>query len=643
MAGSARGVDVSDFTGVSSSTWTDLRQDGITFVGLKATEGNYFKDSTYQAYIRAATTAGLYAMPYVFGNPYQGDAARKIPGKGSGAAQAVYGWDNEIGAAKTTPAYQSSSLMLPVVLDIEADPYAGGRSEPNANVCYGLSRSAMVTWITQFLTTMKALSGKTPIIYTAPDFWATCTGNYAGFGPTNPLWIANYGVSSPAPEPGWGSATFWQYSSTGTVSGIVGPVDLDYLGPIAPSSVLGTPITPIQLQTLTTLNAPGTGKVAYSAQSLPPGLSLSPAGMLTGTPTLAGSYPVIVKATGGVPSTLSFTWDTGLVAPLAEVTTVGTPVSVQVRASDGKDGMTVRARGLPPGLTISSAGLITGWPSLPGRYRVTVFATDGHASASATIAWTVRAAADRGTTGPIRQQGGSDKCLDDPGSRTASGTAIDLATCTGRRNQAWTAVPDGTLRVLGRCLAASGSRLLLVGCDSGAATAWQAGTDGSLVSVRYGTCLTGPVKAVANGTRPALAPCGSGSQAVAQHWSRPAAPVVSGMAARCLDAAATVARLVTCGPSTAQHWSLESGSEIAVQAGGDCLTAEGTAKGNTVAVARCLGSATQRWSLAFAGRIPVEIRNAASGLCLTAPSRAAGTAVILGPCSTALSGTWRMG
>jgi len=642
MAGSAAGVDVSDFTAVTSSTWEDLRRDGVTFVGLKASEGDYFRDSIYQPDTRAITAAGLYVMPYVFANPYQGDAARKIAGKGTGTGQAVYAWDNEIGAARTTPAYDASSLMLPVVLDIEADPYAGGSIEPNANQCYGLSRSAMVTWIRQFLTEMQALSRKTPIIYTAPDFWAACTGNYAGFGSTYPLWIADYGISSPPALPGWSSPTFWQYSSTGTVGGINGPVDLDYLGPISQSSLLGTPISPIQLQTLNGLSAQGAGNgraVTYAPESLPPGLSLSASGQLAGTPTVAGSYRVVVGAKGGVPSAISFSWDTPLVTPLREVTTVGTPVSVRVRATEGKAGPAMRARGLPPGLVISPTGLITGWPARPGRYLVRVSATDGHVTASVVIAWTIRAAADRGTRGIIRQHGGSDKCLDDPRSRRANGTAIDLATCTGKPNQAWTAVQDGTVRLLGRCLAASGHRLLLERCHAGTADQWRAGTDGSLVSVRYGTCLAGPVKAVANGTRPVLAACANSGQAVAQHWSRPAAPVVSGMAGRCLDAVGSVARLVTCGTSRAQHWSLGSGAEIAVQADGECLTAQGA----TVAVATCLSSPSQHWSLVPAGRVPVEIRNPATGLCLTAPSRASGTALILGRCLAGLTATWRVG
>jgi hypothetical protein len=333
-------------------------------------------------------------------------------------------------------------------------------------------------------------------------------------------------------------------------------------------------------------------------------------------------------------------------------TTVGVPVSVQVRATDMKAGMggypapVFTAGGLPAGLTISSTGLIAGWPYMPGGYRVTVSVSDGpHVASSATFPWTVKAAGGGGTTGTIRQHGGSDKCLDDPSSRTAAGTAIDLATCTGRPNQVWTAAQDGTVRVLRRCLTASGARLVLDSCDSRVTEQWHAGTDGSLVSVRYGTCLAGPGSAVANGTRPTLAICVNSTSAVAQHWSRPAGPVVSGVAARCLDGAGTMAKLVTCAASTRQRWSLAFSSEIAVQANGRCLTEHGITPGSAVTVAKCLNAASQHWSLVPAGHIPVEIRNVASGLCLTvaAPSSASGAALILGACSTALNATWRVG
>ncbi len=196
----ASGVDVSGLTTFTSSTpWPGLAQAGNTFVGVKATEGDYYKDADYIPDVKGALAAGLYVMPYVFANPY--------PGNGTPVQQADYAWTNEI--SKASPAYLSSKLMLPLVLDIEADPYAG--SEKNGNQCYGLTQSAMVTWIQQFLAEAKAKTGKTPIIYTAPNWWSACTGNSTAFS-GYPLWLADYGVSDPAVPSGWNNLTFWQYT-----------------------------------------------------------------------------------------------------------------------------------------------------------------------------------------------------------------------------------------------------------------------------------------------------------------------------------------------------------------------------------------------------------------------------------------------
>jgi hypothetical protein len=252
--------------------------------------------------------------------------------------------------------------------------------------------------------------------------------------------------------------------------------------------------------------------------------------------------------------------------------------------------------------------------------------------------------ANSGPTGLIQQHGGSDKCLDDPSSRIANATAIDLSACAAKPYQEWTAVQDGTIRVLGRCLTASGAHILLYGCNNSIAEEWRAGTDGSLVSARYGTCLNGSTGAVANGTRPVLATCTGSTSTVAQHWNRPVAPIVSGVAARCLGAAGGVAELVSCANVTPQHWLVASSGEIAVQANGYCLTESGTTAGSLIAMAKCTNAASQHWSVVSAGTVPEEIRSGASGLCLTVPSgaSASGTHLVLGSCSTALNSTWRV-
>jgi GH25 family lysozyme M1 (1,4-beta-N-acetylmuramidase) len=72
------------------------------------------------------------------------------------------------------------------------------------------------------------------MIYTGPNFWRTATGDTTEFADRGYrlLWIANWFVPEPdVPANDWGgySWTFWQYDNCGTVPGISGCVDLDYL------------------------------------------------------------------------------------------------------------------------------------------------------------------------------------------------------------------------------------------------------------------------------------------------------------------------------------------------------------------------------------------------------------------------------
>jgi hypothetical protein len=80
---------------------------------------------------------------------------------------------------------------------------------------------------------------------------------------------------------------------------------------------------------------------------------------------------------------------------------VGTPVSLQINASDSASGQTLTysATGLPAGLSINSAsGLISGTPTTAGTSNVTVTATDGTGAAgSASFTWTVGSGSGCGT------------------------------------------------------------------------------------------------------------------------------------------------------------------------------------------------------------------------------------------------------
>ena len=149
--------------------------------------------------------------------------------------------------------------------------------------------------------------------------------------------------------------------------------------------------------------------LTYSATNLPAGLSINPStGLISGTPTTAGSPTVIVTATDttGAAASSAFNWTvnpgTGggntvtVTSPGSQTGTVGTAASLQIGASDSASGQTLSysATGLPAGLGInSSTGLISGTPTTAGTSTVTVTATDTTgASGSTSFGWTVNPA-----------------------------------------------------------------------------------------------------------------------------------------------------------------------------------------------------------------------------------------------------------
>jgi endo-1,4-beta-xylanase len=100
------------------------------------------------------------------------------------------------------------------------------------------------------------------------------------------------------------------------------------------------------------------------------------------------AYNAVVQALGGSSGENSVT----VTSPGGQTGTVGTAVSVTVHATDSSSGQTLTytASGLPPGLSISSGGVISGTPTAAGTYSVTVTAADGTgASGAATFTWVI--------------------------------------------------------------------------------------------------------------------------------------------------------------------------------------------------------------------------------------------------------------
>ncbi len=662
ITGAVQGVDVASYQESGGIDWAQVAASGIKFAAVKATEGDYYVNQYASADLTAARAAGIAVMAYTFAIPNGGGFSA------SPVTQANY---------LIAHAADANGDLPPLALDIEYDPYIG---DDHTNECYGLTPTAMTSWISAFSARVQAVTGQPPYIYSTTDWWTKCTGSAATLA-ADPLWIASYpGSASSSPSPGalpagWSAWNTWQYTSTGTVTGIpdTGHVDLDQLNPAAltllsPGTQRTLTGTAVSLQLTTSVSG-----ASYAATGLPNGLSINPAtGQVTGTPATPGAYPVTVTATAPAPASAtasaSFTWDVhGTItatAPANRASAAGSPASFRLRATDSAAGqqLSFAATGLPPGVTVAPDGQVTGWPLSPHSYRVKVTVTDAiGATASAAFTWTVQLAAARGAGQPVTSALSPRDCL------AADGTAAVLRGCADAAAQRWDYLRDGTLRSGGRCLTvtgshpASGSKPRLETCTGAARQQWQpayppalsasAGTRATtLVSPWAAMCLSMPAKTA--GTTAVIRPC---TGAAGQSWTLPAGPVLSGLPGKCLDdydnrtASGTKADIWTCDGASRQAWTLSHDGTIRVH--GRCLgVSQGkTASGSPVGLYKCDGTGAELWRVipaAKAGASPGPgflLQNARSGRCLTAPDGAttSGTRLVIESCAAAPGSTWR--
>jgi gliding motility-associated-like protein len=138
-------------------------------------------------------------------------------------------------------------------------------------------------------------------------------------------------------------------------------------------------------QSITGSGGTGTYTFAIVAGALPGGISLSAAGILSGTPTQTGNYNFTVRATDGASATGTFAYSITIAAPTITLSpaTVPNPVvavaySQSLSSTGGASPYTyaISAGALPAGLSLSSAGILSGIPTAFGAFSFTVQATD---------------------------------------------------------------------------------------------------------------------------------------------------------------------------------------------------------------------------------------------------------------------------
>ena len=178
------GIDVSHFQGFID--WARVKAAGIEFAFIKATDGISWKDPNLAVNMSGAAKAGIPFGLYHFYRPAE-DAAQQ---------------------ATHFLSIDDTLAQLPPVLDLEMDP---------------LKVSDAETWLEAVEDSMAVV----PIVYGSPAFLAGHFEDWAGVK-TYPLWVAEY-TDRPAPVSGpWANWDFWQYSNSGTVNGLSGPVDLNW-------------------------------------------------------------------------------------------------------------------------------------------------------------------------------------------------------------------------------------------------------------------------------------------------------------------------------------------------------------------------------------------------------------------------------
>lgn len=188
------GIDAARFQ--SDINWNEARRSGVNFAFLKATEGGDIFDPMFRDHWRGASRAaverGAYHFYYFCTSP-------------------------EVQARWFIRNVPRSPGALPPVLDMEwnaSSPTCASVRPPAAEV-----RDRMRRWI----KIVSAHYGQRPIIYTTPEFYRE---NGLGQFNNHDFWLRSTAENPSKTFPGqrW---RFWQYSSTGTVPGISGEVDLN--------------------------------------------------------------------------------------------------------------------------------------------------------------------------------------------------------------------------------------------------------------------------------------------------------------------------------------------------------------------------------------------------------------------------------
>ena len=218
--------------------------------------------------------------------------------------------------------------------------------------------------------------------------------------------VAPVGTGTHLVEASYPGDTNYAASTSSTVALLAGTPVLS----VSPVTLPMGMVRSAYSQTLTATGGTGPYRYSVTAGTLPQGLSLGASGGLAGTPALSGTYLFTITATdsSATPNTTSVAYALVIqAAPPAVITIspsglpngmVGVAYSQTLSANGGTPpySFSFGPSPFPPGITMSSSGVISGAPTTVGSYSTTVYAQDSSADGpfigSVTYSLTVTAA-----------------------------------------------------------------------------------------------------------------------------------------------------------------------------------------------------------------------------------------------------------